>query len=506
MRLAERLRGRAASALQGRAAIALQGRAASVAAVLAAAVLVSAQLFVPPIVGLANNGDFGRMMEYAGVRYLPGTTPEQMYFRNIQREFELVRPVRSGTGYLSSEAAVALAGRLAGQALSRDGLFDLRALGAVHALVLLAAIALLTGAARNRPPPVRWLAAVLVVFFFTDVGYVAPLNSFYSQAGSLLFLLLTLGIAAEGIARGGLGGGWLAAYFFAALLFVGSKPQEALQAPLLALLGWRLAAADPSAGTRRAGAGRRRTAWAAGALCVFGIWYYGKTPQRAIKDVALFHTMFLEILPKSPDPGADLRALGLDPRLARYSGMNAYLPEAPIDDPAFRAAFYDRFHVRDVVLFYVERPARLFERVREGAQQAFMLRTPRLGNFEAPAPPRAMDHRFGRWSALRERLDRHGLLWLTALLGGNLVLAAATWRRSGVPGRLLSESIAVVCAMAAIEFGVAVFGDWLGDRARHLYVFHAMCDVLIVVDVAWAVDVSLRRSKSASPNPVTVAG
>ena len=111
---------------------------------------------------------------------------------------------------------------------------------------------------------------------------------------------------------------------------------------------------------------------------MFGIWYYGKTPQRAIKDVALFHTMFLEILPKSPDPGADLRALGLDPRLARYSGMNAYLPEAPIDDPVFRAAFYDRFHVRDVVLFYVERPARLFERVREGAQQAFMPRLPRF--------------------------------------------------------------------------------------------------------------------------------
>jgi hypothetical protein len=47
--------------------------------------------------------------------------------------------------------------------------------------------------------------------------------------------------------------------------------------------------------------------------------------------------------------------------------------------------------------------------------------------------------------------------------------------------------------MAAIEFGVAVFGDWLGDTARHLYVFHTMCDVLIVVDVAWAVDAAARR-------------
>jgi hypothetical protein len=74
----------------------LRARAASIAAVAAAAALVSLQLFVPPIVGLANNGDYGRMMDYAGVRYRPGTTPEQMYFLNIQREFELVRPVRSG--------------------------------------------------------------------------------------------------------------------------------------------------------------------------------------------------------------------------------------------------------------------------------------------------------------------------------------------------------------------------------------------------------------------------
>src|SRR5262245_33824286 len=128
----------------------LRGRGASIAAVAASAIIVSAQLFVPPIVGLANNGDFGRMMEYAGVRYRTGTTPEQMFFLNIQREFELVKPERSGTGYLSSEAGLALAGRFVGQAISRNGLLDIRAVGAVNALVLLAAIALLAGSVRSR--------------------------------------------------------------------------------------------------------------------------------------------------------------------------------------------------------------------------------------------------------------------------------------------------------------------------------------------------------------------
>jgi hypothetical protein len=304
----------------------------------------------------------------------------------------------------------------------------------VHAAVLLAALWLLTNCVRARPAATRWTAAALAVFFFTDVGYVAPFNSFYSQVAALLFCLLTFGIAAEGVARGGLSGAWLAAFFVSAALFVAAKPQESLHAPLLAVLGWRLA-------SRHRGT-RRTAAWAGVALCAFGVWYYAQTPRRAIKDVALFHTVFMEILPKSPDPAADLDALGLDRALLRYRGMNAYLPEAPLDDPAFRAAFYDRFRVRNLVLFYAARPGRMLGRAREGARQAFMLRTPGLGNFEAPAPPRSMDRRFGRWSDLRKRLDRHGLLWMTLLLGGNLAFAAATWRRAGAAGRLLRETAA----------------------------------------------------------------
>ena len=471
--------------------------ASTAAAVAGAAMLVSAQLFVPPIIGLANNGDFGRVMEYAGLRYPSGLTPDEIFFRNIQRKFELVRPVRSGTGYVSSEAGLALAGRLVGQALSRDGLWDIRALGAVHALVLLAAIALLAYSVRNRAAPVRWTAAALLVFFFTDVGYVAPLNSLYSQAASLLFLLLTMGIVAEAISRGGTRGWWLAAYFTSALLFVSSKPQESLDAPLLALLGWRLAvAADGPEGAtpaaRRPLLGRPAL-WAAIALCGLGVWFYALTPRRSVKDIGLFHTMFLDILPKSPDPTADLDALGLDRGLLRYSGMNAYLPDAPIDDPSFRAAFYDRFRARDLVLFYVRRPARMLSRAERGARQAFQLRPGRLGNFEAPAPPLSMDRRFGAWSSLRRTLDRRGLFWMTLLLGGNLALAAAAWLRARGAARLLPEAIAVVCAMAILEFGVCVFADWTGDAARHLYSFHAMCDLLIVTDVVWAVDAVTRR-------------
>ena len=165
------------------------------------------------------------------------------------------------SGYHSSETLLAFAARWLHLAFARDALFDLRLLGGIHALLFLLALAGLIRACRDLAPTAQALVAALLVFVFTDVGYVAPFNSFYSQTASLLFLLLTAAIAAEAVRRGRLSGAWLFAYFGTALLFVGSKPQEKLAAPLLALFGLRLA------GVRWRGAWRRTAVWLAIGLC-----------------------------------------------------------------------------------------------------------------------------------------------------------------------------------------------------------------------------------------------
>src|SRR5262249_20753072 len=131
---------------------------------------------------------------------------------------------------------------------SRASRFDIRFLGAMYAAVLLAALAMFVRAAAPLATAAQAAAAVLLVFFLTDPGYLAPFQSLYSQTASLLLLRLTAAIAALAVGRGRLSGVWLPAYFLAAALFVCSKPQESVQAVLLAPLGVRLA----WPGTRRA--------------------------------------------------------------------------------------------------------------------------------------------------------------------------------------------------------------------------------------------------------------
>ena len=297
------------------------------AALTLAAAILSLQLFVPPIVGLADNGDYQRVMAKAGFEHTTGVYGER-YFSFLRTRYAIVARGWLRGDYHSSETLLAFVARGAHLAFSKQPLFDIRLLGAIHAALLLLALAGIIRACRDLAMPTQVLVATLLVFVFTDVGYAAPFNSFYSQTASLLFLLLSVAIAAAAVRRGRLSGGWLLAYFACALLFVGSKPQERLAAPLLALFGMLLA------GVRLPGAWRRTAVWLGIGLCAFSVWYGRNTPY-TLRQAAIFQVVFDDLLAHSAAPVADARELRLDPDWVKYTGSNPYAPDSPLLDPGF---------------------------------------------------------------------------------------------------------------------------------------------------------------------------
>ncbi|HKD16740.1 MAG TPA: hypothetical protein VKG23_02640, partial [Thermoanaerobaculia bacterium] len=252
-----------------------------VAAALVSGILLAVQLLLPPVIGLANNGDFERVLGPVGLRSTAVGRAEQ-YFSWIVLRYEDAPRGWYATGLKTSEVLLARAARLASRPFSPEGVFDLRWLGALHAALLVAGLALLVSATAPLPPAARWTAAALLVFVFTDVGYAAPLNSFYSQAASLVFLMLVLGVLARAIPDPGLSGWQVVLFAALAVLYVGSKPQEALQGFLLSAYAVRLGGRG-----RTARFWMRPTVWAAAAVCGVSVWYLGQTPPE-IADVARY--------------------------------------------------------------------------------------------------------------------------------------------------------------------------------------------------------------------------
>jgi hypothetical protein len=466
------------------------------ATVLVAAAILAAQLLVPPIVGLADNGDFDRVMRAVGLDYV-GTTRAQNFGNWALVRFRRVPPAATERSYTTSEAPLAAVAVALSDRLGSPESFDVRWLGALHAALLVAALGLLAASARELAPGLQWTAAALLVFFFTDVGYAAPLNSLYAQVAAFLFFMLAAGMAAVVVRRGGSRGAPLAAYFAAAALFVTAKPQEAIHGPLLAVFGLALAGVT----LRRLLA--QPAVWLAAGLCALSLWCYRGTPAW-LRELALYDTLFREILPQSADPARDLAELGLDPSLARHAGRSPYPPDSPFHDPAFRAQVFPRYGYGSMLRFYARHPRRLATLLSRGARSAFHLRAVGLGNFpeDSGHPARSQSDRFGAWSAARGRLGAGSAVWLVLLVGGSFAAASAGWRGATPRGRLFRTAIAILAAMAAVEFLVAVLADILGDLARHLFVFHAMADLLIVVDLVWIAHLAVTRRGAALRSPV----
>jgi hypothetical protein len=360
--------------------------------------------------------------------------------------------------------------------------FDLRVLGALHLVLFLGGVGLLVAASRAVPWPARAAGAALLVLVFTDVGYLAPFNSFYTQTASLLFLLLTAGAACLAATRRGPVP--FAAYFVFAALFVGSKPQESLHGPILAAFGVFVAVAS--------GAGRREKAisWIlAAALCGFSVWYF-RSSAPEYRRLAKFNAVFLELVPSSPTPARDLQDLGMDPAWAAFALKPAY-PEG------LRLEALDELGYGRLLRFYLARPARFASLVRRAAPSAFELRPQALGNFEKSTgrPPRAKSDRFAVWSGLRSRLSPVAVVALLVLAGAAAASAAWPVRAASPSDRIARAGIVAVAAMAATELFVCILADALFGLPRHLYLFQALADLLLIGIVVRAIALWVSRPR-----------
>jgi len=452
-----------------------------------AAAIVCHQLFFPPIVGLADNGDFARVTDHLGLA-AEDARPDDRYFRFVYHRYRSAPP--SGRRNVSSEILLAAIARGVSLPFSPRGTFDLRWIGAVHAIALLAAAAVFWRASRRLPKGARVAAGAFAVFAFTDVGYVAPLNSFYTQVASLVFLAWAAALAATSFADAGRRLGPIAGYFTASFLFVASKPQEAAQSIPLALFGaylaWR---------------GGRRWIGAAGAALLFvaaGALFFGTRGDRGFQEDMLYKVVFYEMLPRSPDPAGDLRALGLDPADVRYSGTTTRGAGSPFQDRGVRASLFPKLGYGTLFRFYLARPARAAAALLRGAPAGLELRAD-FGNFEKSAghPPGARCAAYSAWTKLRLVGAGAAAIVLGLFFGAN-ALAAAIGRFPATA----RVSLAVLVASGALAFAVCTLTSAHIDLSRKLYAFHAITDLMIVVDLELVVAaLGAGRRTTSRPRP-----
>ena len=441
------------------------------------AAILAWQLFLPGFIGMANNGDFGKV---AGPLNIGGADDSADNFVFFQPEYVRGPKKHFAPGVPTSEIALAWLASTAQETTGDAGRFDIRWLGALHALIFLGAYYTALVILRHLRTAWRLALSLAALWIFADAVTLAYFNSFYMDAAAILGALTAAMLGAR-LATGEVRPALLVLFGAASLLYVTSKGQHAMVplAPVLAALAFSVVAR-----------GRVRVLAAIVAVAILGgsVWTLARMPDW-YGGQSRFDLIFFRIAKNSPAPAADLRELGLGDSELPYVGMHAFMQGTPMADRDFATSFSRRTSYGRIVAFYWRHPGVAMGKLWSDLRDLAPLRRPvNLSNFQRKQgmPAGARTGRLSSWSWLRSKLfewwPAHIVLWY----GIALMIFPLLGMRSG-PGfrRSLAWVISAVALAGAMEFAVASLADAV-ETDRHLLLFHLLTDVTMFLALVWA--------------------
>ena len=445
------------------------------------------QLFVPPVVGLADNGDYGRVM-MVGKLVLPESAQETAYFDHINLKY-IVHPESIGLWYWTSQLFLVKGAVLVNQFFTQGGLFDLRIIGAVHTILFLIELACLLWATRGINRTIRICLYVLFALIFCDVAYTSYFNSFYSEPGGYVFFFLILGVAGIMIKlqkQGGVNWVWLCCFFALSVMFITSKAQNVFLSFPLAMLLILLARNTAKPVNIRAG-----VVLATLLVLLSGVYYAVGRPVE-VTQCNLYHMVFFDILRNSTTPSADLAALGIEQKYLALAGTHWFSPNIPIREESFKRDFFDKIGYGTILKFYATHPVRMIETANRGAIASFSSRPGHMGNYEKAAgyPPKAKSDKFSYWSSWKENLP--GAFKAPFLIIFSLLNVIVWWFRNRYYAADSQErSVGYVhltlIIAAFMEFFMVILGDGGGEMVHHMLIFTVMCEACLLLLIAYMI-------------------
>ena len=454
-------------------------------------------LLMEPVIGMADNADFDRLLCPAGLDHPADRSYRDRYFYNINRHFERIER-ENCSPYVSSASITLLAARAWHDRFAAEGeLFDMNLVGGLNVLLMALAMLLILGNTRRLFPRGRGLLAILLVFFFADLGYLVYLNSFYGEAAVLIYFFFTAGVYLALLGKLESRAGLLRPLLVIALLLAGglfalSKPQNYVLVFCQLILLIPLFAWLP----------KKRERWLLGLgtpLLIVLTLLPMRNMDPLFTRMQIHDILFIDLLPHTEDPAAELEALDLPPEMIRWVGQAAWAEGSPILEPEFGAQL-DELSYGDLGRYYLGNPRELLADLDRAADISLDLRVrSTFGHYEQKSgqPPKTQSGAIDLWSSLRERLLLGSSLLLSLMFALNLLVIVLKWRRFDNErfARGVTYLHAWVLAVGAAAFVTTALAE--GSLApRHFFLVNLCLDACLLLMLIHATQAFRHRPRT----------
>lgn len=457
-------------------------------------IIVFLTLYVPEPIGLANNGDYPRIMypnriiflekiDYNYDSYVPEFEMVIGEGRQLTKLAGLIESDYSQFDYYSSQSVLIkiskvlnyFANGITGQSA---GHYDLFWLCLIYIGLYVIAIYLILKFVYKRFGLLMFsLALFTVLFIFCDSGYTLYFNSFYGEAMQYVFTFLVIGLFLRLLDKHNAEKHSILSYviYYAAVLFMAASKNAYVPVGILFALLPLIFIKD------KLFSNKQIAYLALGTVVTFAglIYILTLTPEWIDKDTT-FNAVFSGILKFSDTPEEDLEELGLDPSLAVLKGYQTYLDDYPIDikSEEFQKNFFDKISKTDILIFYLKNPARLLAALKYSADWAAYIRPKYLGNYINPSVPQEQAYRFSLWETFRELTCVNALWFIFLVFLLTFALCIYLLIKRKIEYALL---LAVLLVSSGFNFVIPYISNGTCDIAKHMFGFINCYDILLFI-------------------------
>ncbi|NFI51787.1 hypothetical protein FDA52_02120 [Clostridium botulinum] len=444
----------------------------------------SLTLFIHPIIGMADNGDFYRVINKSGAYHLNKNSNE-IFLGYFIKDYGIYKYNNDYANLLISTQSIFV--KLAiffDRIFMKDYVLDIRFMSVMFLIIEAMGVYFFIKALINKLDSSKYklIITLVTILIFCDTGYLAYYNSFYGESVNICCFLMSIGLLIYMIEFDKFTWYNLIAFGISSFLFFGAKQQLA---PVGILIAFIFIIIGIYMTNKRF---TKMLAYILAVIFIVSSMIFYKSITGDFKYINIYHSMNRGILLNEDDPDSILEDFNISTQYSLLQETD-FFEEIKLLDPYEEELiddYYEKFSLGKILDYYITHPKAFIKVLKISFKNGYSIRPKVIGNYEQSEHKEfgAKSYFFATWSTFKEKFIPKNMLFTVSTIVIYLYLSTSRFlkaiKNNNKKIQFKEITYFYVFLVGISQIIISVIGAGDADLSKHVFMYNMAFDLIFI--------------------------
>ncbi|NFT08220.1 hypothetical protein FDF26_14335 [Clostridium botulinum] len=444
----------------------------------------SLTLFIHPIIGMADNGDFYRVINKSGAYHL-NKNSNDIFLGYFIKDYGIYKYNNDYANILISTQSIFVKSAIfLDSFFTKDYVLDIRFMSIMFLIIEAIGFYFFIKALIDKVDNSKYklIITLLTILIFCDTGYLAYYNSFYGESVNICCFLMSIGLLIYMIEFDKFTWYNLIAFGISSFLFFGSKQQLAPVGILISFIFIIIGVYTTNKPLTKI------LTYILAIIFIISSMVFYKSITGDFKYINIYHSMNRGILLNEDDPDSILEDFNISTQYSLLQETD-FFEEIKLLDPYEEKLiddYYEKFSLGKILEYYITHPKEFIKVLKISFNNGYSIRPKVIGNYEQSEHKEfgAKSYFFATWSTFKEKVIPKNMLFTVATIVIYLYLSTSRFlkaiKNNNKKIQLKEITYFYVFLVGISQIIISVIGAGDADLSKHVFMYNMAFDLIFI--------------------------